>query len=97
MALSAIATHPDAIITFKTSKMILEIHSDASHLTEPKARSRAGDHYYMADDNEEEPKGGPVHIVAQIIRNVMTSAADAEIGSLYINSRQATPARQLLE
>ena len=27
----------------------------------------------------------------------MTSAADAEIGALYINSRQAIPVRQLLE
>ena len=27
----------------------------------------------------------------------MTSAADAEIGALYINSRQAIPARHLLE
>ena len=67
--------------------MILAIHSDASYLTEPKARSKAGGHYYMADDDEEQPKDGPVHSVAQITRNMMTSAADAEIGSLYINSR----------
>ena len=62
--------------------MILAIHSDASYLTEPKARSRAGGHYYMADNDEEQPKGEPVHNVAQIIRNVMISTADAEIGAL---------------
>ena len=95
--LDYVATHPDAIITYKKSNMILAIHSDASYLTEPKARSRAGGHFYMADDNEEQPAAGPVHSVAQIIRNVMTSAADAKIGALYINSRQAIPARQLLE
>merc|ERR1711966_444523 len=95
--LDFVATHPDAIMTYKKSNMILAIHSDASYLTEPKARSRAGGHFYMADDNEEQPAAGPVHNVAQIIRNVMTSAADAEIGALYINSRQAIPARQLLE
>ena len=82
-------THPYAIITFKKSNMILAIHSDASYLTEP--RSRAGGHFYMADDDEEQPKGGSVHNVAQIIRNVMTSATDAEIGALYIKLRQAIP------
>ena len=43
--LDYVATHPDAIITFKKSKMVLAIHSDASYLTEPKARSSAGVHY----------------------------------------------------
>ena len=92
-----VATHPDAIITFKKSKMILAIHSDASHLTEPKARNRADGHYYMADDDEDQPKGGPVHNVAKIIRNVMASTADAEIEALYINSRQAISAQQFLK
>ena len=95
--LDYVATHPYAIITFKKSKMVLAINSDASYPTEPKARSRASGRYYMADEEEEEAKNGPVHNVAQIIRNVMTSAADAEIGALYINSSQAIPARQLLE
>ena len=95
--LDYVARHPDAIITFKKSSMILAIHSDASYLTEPKARSRAGGHFYMADDGDDQPNNGPVHNVAQIIKNVMTSAANAEIGALYINSRQAVPARQLLE
>ena len=30
-------------------------------------------------------------------KNVMTSAADAEIGALYINSRQAIPAQTTVE
>ena len=36
------ATHPDAVVTYKASDMVLVIHSDASYLSEPKARSRAG-------------------------------------------------------
>ena len=35
-------THPDAIIRYRASDMILNIHSDASYLSTPKARSRAG-------------------------------------------------------
>ena len=38
-----------------------------------------------------------MHNAAQMIRNITTSAADAEIGALYINSSQAIPARHLLE
>ncbi len=31
------ATHQDAIITYRTSDMVLVVHSDASYLSEPKA------------------------------------------------------------
>ena len=35
------ATFPDAIITYDASDMILHIKSDASYLSEPKAKSRS--------------------------------------------------------
>jgi hypothetical protein len=35
------ATQEDAIITYHKSDMVLAIHSDASYLSEPRARSRA--------------------------------------------------------
>ena len=41
------ATHPDAIVTYKASNMVLAIHGDASYLSEPKARSRAGGHFFI--------------------------------------------------
>ena len=44
------ASHPDAILTYAASNMILNIHGDGSYLTEPKARSRAGGHWFMAED-----------------------------------------------
>ena len=43
--LDYVATHPDAILTFKASNMVLNVHSDASYLTEPKTKSRAGGHF----------------------------------------------------
>ena len=36
-------------------------------------------------------------IIAQIIKSVMSSAAEAELGALYINAREAIPLRHLLE
>ncbi len=40
------ATYQDAIITYQASNMVLAVHSDASYLSEPKARSRAGGHFF---------------------------------------------------
>jgi hypothetical protein len=36
------ASHPDAKVRYYKSNMILYVHSDASYLSEPKARSRVG-------------------------------------------------------
>jgi hypothetical protein len=41
------ATHSDANIRYSASDMILHVHSDASYLSEPKARSRVGGHFYL--------------------------------------------------
>ena len=41
------ATHPDAKIRYKASEMILQIHTDASYFSEPKARVRAAGHYFL--------------------------------------------------
>jgi hypothetical protein len=46
--LDFMATQEEAILTYHVSEMVLAIHSDASYLSEPKARSRAGGHMFMA-------------------------------------------------
>ena len=38
--LDYLATHPDGVIMFRASDMILNVHSDASYLSEKKAKSR---------------------------------------------------------
>jgi hypothetical protein len=43
--LNYMAIHQDAIITYQASNMVLAVHSDASYLSEPKARSHAGGHF----------------------------------------------------
>ena len=42
------ATHPDAVLTYHKSDMLLAVHSDASYLREPKARSCASGHLFLA-------------------------------------------------
>ena len=43
------------------------------------------------------PLNGPIHVISKIIKNVMSSAAEAEIGAGYINAREALPIRVCLE
>jgi len=98
------ATHPDACIRYKASGMTLYIHSDASYLSEPQARSRAGGHFFLSQvpaDPKQPPSqqpapNGPLHTTSLILRNVMASAAEAELGALFNNAQQATILRTTL-
>ena len=90
------ASHQDAILTYQASDMVLIVHSDASYLSEPKAQSRAGGHIFMSSDVANPHNNGAVLNIAQLIKAVMSSAAETELGALYINAREAVPMRQLL-
>eukprot|EP00804_Cyclotella_cryptica_P017470 CCRYP_017391-RA/>CCRYP_017391-RA protein AED:0.38 eAED:0.38 QI:0/0/0/1/1/1/2/0/219 len=89
-------THPDAMITYRTSNMILAVHSDAFYLSETKAHSRAGGHIFLSENDPSPRNNGAMLILAQIIKPVMSSAAKAELGALYINAREVIPQRHLL-
>ena len=91
------ATHPDAIVTYHASNMVLAGHSNASYLSESNARSRAGGHFFMSKNTTKPPNNGAILTTAQIIKAVMSSAAEAKVGALYINCGEAVPARQTLE
>ena len=69
------ATHPDPIITYSASGMVLSAHSDASYLSETKARSRAGGHFFMSDEAAIPSNNGAVITISQIIKAVMSSVA----------------------
>jgi hypothetical protein len=89
------ATHPASKIRYVASDMVLHIHSDASYLTEPGARSRSGGHFFFSDRPTLIPKvpklNGPILSQAKIIQAVMSSAAKAEIGATFLNCKEAVP------
>jgi hypothetical protein len=91
------ASQEEAILTYRASDMKLAIHSDASYLSEPKARSRAGGHMFMAGNEDIPINNGAVLNISQIIKAVMSSAAEAELGALFINAKTAVSMRQTLE
>ena len=47
MLLDYLSTHPDAIIRYHASDMILAVCSDAAYLVLPNARSRAAGHFFL--------------------------------------------------
>ena len=87
----------ESLLTYQKSDMVPAVHSDASYLSEAEARSRAGGHFFVSNNNEFPPNNGAILTVAQIIKAVMSSAAEAEIGAMFINARTAAPARKTLE
>ncbi|KAL7483042.1 hypothetical protein ACHAW6_008693 [Cyclotella cf. meneghiniana] len=91
------ATQEPAVLTYRKSDMVLSIHSDASYLNEEGARSRAGGHHYMSEDAPFPPNNGAVLNVAEIIKAVMSSAAEAELGALFINAKKGVEIRNILE
>jgi hypothetical protein len=95
--LNYVATYPNDGITYRASSMVLAAHSDASFLTEPGSRSRAGAHIFLTDDDPIPRNNGPVMTISQIIKFVMASAAEAELGALYITARDMIPLRNALE
>jgi hypothetical protein len=71
------ATHPNAIINYKASNMVLTGHSDASYLSELNAHSRASGHFFMSNDDPIPANNGAIFTTSQIIKAVMSSAAEA--------------------
>jgi hypothetical protein len=71
--------------------MVLAIHSDAVYLSKPKARSQAGGHFFMSSNTNDPSNNGAVLTIAQIIQSVMSSAAKAKLGALYVNPCKAIP------
>jgi hypothetical protein len=79
--------------------MILHIHSDASYLSENEAKIRAGGVFYMGSDKNTDKKltNGAIFIISKVLKHVMSAAAEAEIGAVFINSKEGAVLRTTLE
>ena len=91
------ASHPDAVLTYKSSEMVLTGHSNASYLSETKARSRAGGHFFMSNKTMFPPNNGAVFTISKIIKDVMSLVSESELGAMFINCKEAIPACRALE
>ena len=95
------ASHPDATVRFTASDMVVAVESDTSYLSVVKARSRAAGYFYLtntpANSSDALKPNGAVHVLCHIMREVLSSAAEAELGALFHNGKESCPLRIALE
>jgi len=93
------ATHPEVKIGYYASDMILYIDSNALYLSLPLGKSRAGGFFYLSK-RQTKPKekstslillNGAVFVLCTRLKHVMASAAEAEVGSLFMNCQESIP------
>jgi hypothetical protein len=98
--LDYLATHPDTTIRFRASDMIMNVHSDASYLSESDARSRACGHFFMGWSPKD---GDPIKLnsafftLCAILWFVVASATEAELGALFLNCKEGIIFRMILK
>jgi hypothetical protein len=92
--LDYLATHPDATIRYHASDMILHIHSDASYLSVSNARSRLGGLFFLGNKPpDQDTLNGSILNVTSVIKNVVASAAESEVGACFHNAQSGAPLR----
>jgi hypothetical protein len=79
--------------------MILHIHSDASYLSEKEATRRAGGFFYISSSSKRDKKhtNREILIIIKVLKHVMSSAAEAEVGAVFINAKEGAVLRTTLE
>ncbi len=100
--LDYLATHQDATIRFRASDMILNVHSDASYLSETKAHSRVCGHFFMfmgwtPIDGDSINLNGAFFTLCTILCFAVALAAEAELGALFLNCKEGIIFRLTLE
>ncbi|KAL7487198.1 hypothetical protein ACHAW6_012800 [Cyclotella cf. meneghiniana] len=77
------ASQEDAVIAYKASDMVEAVYSDASYLGEAKAWSRASGLHFLSRNEQFPPNNAALSNISMIIRAVMSSVVEAELGALF--------------
>ena len=73
---------------------------DASYLPETRAHSRVAGYFYLGEnpvDGQPITLNGAVYVFGAILKFVVTSAAEAELGALFINCKEGKVIRLVLQ
>jgi hypothetical protein len=93
------ATHPNGVVRYYSSDMILYIESDASYLSETKARSRTAGYHYLSNNppqpnqppapknDQSPPMNGAIIVSCKVMREVLPSASEVELAALFYNGK----------
>ena len=80
--------------------MVLNIHSDASYLSKARAQSIVAGYFYLGEspvDGQPITLNGAVYVFGGILKSVVASAAEAELGALFINYKAGKVIRLVLQ
>ena len=84
------ATHSDGKVTFQKSDMIFKTHSDASYLSKYSAWSRVGGYFFLGNNNiNNNDINRPIAIECTILKNIVSSEAESELGGVFTNATRA--------
>jgi hypothetical protein len=96
LLLNYVATYPSDGIIHRSSDMILCAYANAGFLNEVNSCSWAGAYIYLSENDPFPRFNSAVLSIAQIIKYVMASAAEAELAALFVTAREMIPHRQTL-
>ncbi|KAI2488759.1 Reverse transcriptase (RNA-dependent DNA polymerase) [Fragilaria crotonensis] len=90
------ATHPDASVRLTASDLLIVVESDAPYLVSVvNARSCTAGYFYVTNKptkaTESFKANGTVPVLYHIMREVLSSAAEAEFGALVHNGKESCP------
>jgi hypothetical protein len=102
------ASHPDAVLRYRASDMQLHVHADGSYLSEPKARSREAEFFFLGDKLKDPDKAPPPDVPAsapngallvntKVLKEVVSAAAEVEMAALFNAGKNAEPIRTTLD
>jgi hypothetical protein len=72
--------------------MVLNVHSDTSYLSAPRARSHASGYFFLGSlpvNSNPIKLNGAIHITCIILKLVAAFAAKAKLGALFLNAQEA--------
>ena len=101
MLMDYLNTYPNAKLRFYAGTMTLKVDSDAAYLVLPNAKSRVAGHFYLEANpqpNKAYPgkHNAPLLTECYTLKNVVSSAAEAECGGIFHNCIVAIGIRNTL-
>ena len=76
--LGYLTSQEEDVLTYSASEFVFAVHSNVGYLNKPNTRSRAGRHFFLSNQAVPLPNNGAILNLGQIIKNVMSSATEAE-------------------
>jgi hypothetical protein len=85
-------------IQYSVSDMVLHINLHASYLSEPKARSRVGGHFFLSSNTNSTNHihNGSILAMSTVYNNALFSVIEAEVAGTFINAKEGVNVRSII-